>query len=252
MSTDDILDDILQDLSSDQTTKLAEVWTRLDYLAHADLADFSASTLSRAAGEKSSLPSGENEIPIDTAFLRNKHIVKALERLTPGGLSKTLRDNTKHEDPDLLLVRFLRARNWNVDVAFAMLLNSLAWRIEDQVETKLVAVGDGPPTTFERSKEEEKIAAEVIHQFSCGESFVHGRDKAGRPITWVRVKYHDPSAQSKEGFVQAAVLDTESTRMLLRPPITCGSVVFDLTGFGLRNMVSSPKRHMPRTISTVG
>jgi hypothetical protein len=233
MSDNFVLDNIVAEVTPEQHKLLAELWGRIDVLTNGTVPDYHPSSLNTL--------SERTDIPIDLKFLQNKQIKQTLEKTTPAALLFALRANVKHEDPDTLLVRFLRARSWVIDNSFLMLLKSLNWRAEEKIESGLLEGGDA---AFDRPEDyatepERKIARETRAMTSSGESFVHGADKKGHPLVYIRVKFHDQWAQGKEAFLRATIMEVESTRMLLRPPITSVSIVFDLTGFGLRNMVSS-------------
>jgi hypothetical protein len=245
-----ILDNIVAEVTPDQHKTLATLWGRIDILTNGTVPDFHSSSLA-------ALQRRSSDFPIDLAFLSDKPTKSALEKTTPADLLFALRANVKHEDPDTLLVRFLRARSWNIDASFLMLLKSLSWRAEEKIESGLLEGGDAQ---FDRPEaystdQERKIARETKAMTSSGESFVHGADKKGHPLVYIRVKLHDQWAQGKEAFLRSTIMEVESTRMLLRPPVTSVSIVFDLTGFGLRNMVCphhilsplSPPRASPLT-----
>lgn len=233
-----VLDDILEGLNEEENLKLAEFWARLDVLTDGRLPDFSPETLNKLSTETVKSPGGE--IKVDMTVMHKKAAQKVLKDTNPAELYAALRRNVKHEDPDTLLVRFLRARSWKPDDSLIMLLKSLAWRIEAKVEDGILAGGDAHwvHTSKTGSGNEQQIAKEIVNLSSSGESYVYGADKQGRVIQWIRVKLHNPKAQGKEGFEIASVMDAESTRMLLRSPVTTIAVVFDLTGFGIGNMVS--------------
>lgn len=233
------VDDIVAEINEEQTYKLAELWARLDILTDGRISDFSPATLTGLGTQTVKTASGET-IEVDMSVMGKKPAQKVLSETSPAALLGALRKNVKHEDPDTLLVRFLRARSWKPDDALVMLLKSLAWRIETNIEEGMLAGGDTQYAHIAKtgSGEEQKISQECLNLLSSGESAVHGYDKKGRLLQFIRVKLHSAKNQGKEAFEKATVLDAESTRMLLRPPITTISIVFDLTGFGMANMVS--------------
>lgn len=233
-----VLDDILQHLNLHQYKKLAELWIRLEILTDGTIPSFSQEHLN-AAGVVTLKTQSGNDLKIDMSFLHRKPLQKALLELSQAQLSEALRRNVKHEDPDTLLVRFLRAHNWKLDDAMVMLLKNIAWRIEKRIEEDLIPGGDLQFAKLAKdgSSEKQKVGKEVIDFRSSGEHFVHGQDKEGRLLEFIRVKLHNPKAQGPEAFEKGTILDAENTRMLLRPPVTTASAVFDLTGFGMSNMV---------------
>lgn len=86
-----------------------------------------------------------------------------------GELHKVFWQFCLNEDPDALLLRFLRARKWNVDQAFSMLASTLKWRIETNLMQILAAGEQG------LCKEEG-----VLRNFKLGKTYYRGTDKEGR------------------------------------------------------------------------
>lgn len=75
------------------------------------------------------------------------------------------------EDPDSLMLRFLRARSWDVEKAFAMLASTVKWRIETDVRGIL-------------EKGEEGLCEEpgVKKNLSMAKCYFHGTDRQGRYV----------------------------------------------------------------------
>ncbi|KAK9898506.1 CRAL/TRIO domain-containing protein [Cystobasidium minutum MCA 4210] len=149
-----------------------------------------------------------------------------LEKHGPAELHKAFWQFCMGEDPDALLLRFLRARKWDVDRAFNMLASTLKWRIETNL-IQIVAAG------------EEGLAKEkgVLKNFQLGKCYFRGTDKQGRPLIFARVKHHKAADQTQEEMLKFIVHNMELSRTLfpLGSGIETSSVVFDMTGFGLSN-----------------
>lgn len=95
------------------------------------------------------------------------------------------------DDPDVLMMKFLRARKYNVAAGVAMFCAMMKWRMESDVE-KIVAKGE----------EGMQDAEGFIKQMSSGKTYVQGTDREGRPIVYIHVKLHrlmDQSAKALEG-----------------------------------------------------
>lgn len=69
---------------------------------------------------------------------------------------------------------------------------------------------------------ERKAGDDFLMQFRSGKNFLYGSDKMGRPVNYVRAKFHQPAAQSEETLQRATVHVIEMTRMLFRPPVETG------------------------------
>lgn len=60
---------------------------------------------------------------------------------------------------------------------------------------------------------------DFMSQLRLGKSYVHGLDKDGRPICFVRVRLHKPGDQSEESLERSIVYIMETTRLMLHPPV---------------------------------
>ncbi|CAH7689190.1 hypothetical protein BY996DRAFT_4642558 [Phakopsora pachyrhizi] len=130
------------------------------------------------------------------------------------------------DDPDVIILKFLRARKWNVSAGVAMMASCMKWRIEYGVDELLRNGEDGNS----RSKE-------FINQIRLGKAFAQGTDRQGRPIVYINVRLHKPSEQSYKTIEDFTVYCMEAVRLMLTPPlIEKATIVFDMTGFGLVNM----------------
>jgi hypothetical protein len=79
-----------------------------------------------------------------------------------------------------------------------------------------------------------------------GKNFLHGTDKKGRPICYVRTRLHKAADQSEESLERATVYTIETTRMVLTHPVDTATIIFDMTGFGMSNMDYAPVKFMIR------
>ncbi|KAI0480217.1 CRAL-TRIO domain-containing protein [Xylariaceae sp. FL0804] len=66
--------------------------------------------------------------------------------------------------------------------------------------------------------------------------YIHGADRLGRPIGYIHVALHRPSAQSARVMEKLVVQTIETARCMFAPGRESACVVFDLTGFSLANM----------------
>ncbi|KAB2580877.1 putative cral trio domain protein [Lasiodiplodia theobromae] len=177
----------------------------------------------------------------------NKAFQTALAETTPEELRASLWSMVKHDNPDALLLRFLRARKWDVQAALIMLISALRWRAtEMHVDDDIVHKGEGH--AFEQSKSEDaavkKEGEDFMTQLRIGKSFVHGVDKEGRPMCYVRVRLHKPGEQSEQSLERFTVYLIETTRMMLSPPVDTAVIVFDMSDFSLANMDYTPVKFM--------
>ncbi|KAF9957611.1 hypothetical protein BGZ65_001957 [Modicella reniformis] len=125
-----------------------------------------------------------------------------------------------------LLLRFLRARKWNVTNGLNMILKAFKWRLEDDIEEV-------------KAKNEDELDAKYRGfklQMELGKSFVHGTDKVGRPIVYIPVRLHKPSDQDPKALERFTIYVMEMGRLMIQPPVETACLVFDMTGFSLANM----------------
>ncbi|KAJ5192053.1 hypothetical protein N7449_008195 [Penicillium cf. viridicatum] len=177
-------------------------------------------------------------------------IKKTLSEITPTELRTGVLDTLKHDHPDAVLLRFLRARKWDVPKSFAMMMEAVVWRLKEMhVDEDVMAKGELhalKQTQNKSSISERKAGNDFMSQMRMGKSYVHGIDKAGRPVVMVRVRLHNPGAQSEESLERHIVHLIESVRLTMAPPVETAAVLFDMTGFGLSNMEYPPVKFILR------
>ncbi|KAG7806474.1 hypothetical protein KL921_004871 [Ogataea angusta] len=137
-------------------------------------------------------------------------------------------DFLRHDTPDNLLLRFVRARKWDVDKSLAMIANTMDWR-RNQFAVERV-FREGELGMLEAGKQG------VLKQFATGKCVIRGQDKKGRPIVIIRPRYHFPSDQTEEEVELFTILVIEYARLLINEPVDSCSLIFDLTGFSMSNM----------------
>ncbi|KAF9341931.1 hypothetical protein BGZ91_009372 [Linnemannia elongata] len=141
-------------------------------------------------------------------------------------LRTALWNNILGDHPDSLLLRFLRARKWNVTNGLTMILKAFKWRLEDDIEEV-------------KSKSEDELDAKYRGfrlQMEMGKSFVHGTDKLGRPVVYINVRMHKPSEQDPKALEKFTIYVMETGRLMIQPPVETACLIFDMTGFSLANM----------------
>lgn len=147
---------------------------------------------------------------------------QALTSHKPEELRAAFWDMLKHDHPDALLLRFLRARKWDVHAALVMAVSTLHWRLTDMhVDDDIMANGEEHALKSSKAGNgaEKKEANDFMMQLRMGKSFVHGTDKEGRPCCYVRVKLHKQGEQSEKSLERFTVFLIETTRLMLKPPI---------------------------------
>ncbi|KAJ1649671.1 phosphatidylinositol transfer protein csr1 [Dispira simplex] len=187
--------------------------------------------LKRSKGsQKSKGNGGESTSTEDQQTANNTKPEEGLEKLslnpdsTTDAPTETLREAfwrvVQADHPDSILLRFLRARKWNVDKTLAMILTALRWRIESKVD-EIITLG------------EEGLDPKILEK---GISFLHGEDKQGRPVVVTRVKMHRKDDQTLEEMTRYLIWTIETLRMFLAPGMETVTIIFDLSDFTMANM----------------
>ncbi|KFY65480.1 hypothetical protein V496_02537 [Pseudogymnoascus sp. VKM F-4515 (FW-2607)] len=172
-----------------------------------------------------------------------KSTEEVLSGMAPGQLRMGFLSAIQNENPDTFLLRFLRARKWDVIKAFTMMAGAIEWRMKEMNVDQLMAEGELQALKLSQNASnasDKKTGHDFLAQMRMGKSFIHGVDTTGRPICVVRVRLHRPGEQSEETLERYIVHFIESVRLMLVAPAETATVIFDLTGFSLSNMEYAP------------
>ncbi|KAF8983885.1 hypothetical protein BGZ46_009342 [Entomortierella lignicola] len=130
------------------------------------------------------------------------------------------------EHPDTTVLRFLRARRWNVEKAMEMLILALEWRITMGVDEILQESEDSIESKYPG----------FLEQLKSGKVIFRGRDRQGRPLCLIDPSKHHPHAQSQVSIEKLSIYVIETARMMMLPPAETISIVFNMSNFSLSNM----------------
>ncbi|GKT63739.1 CRAL/TRIO domain-containing protein [Colletotrichum tofieldiae] len=183
----------------------------------------------------------------DDKYGQTKQFQEALASQSPEALRATIWAMVKHDHPDALALRFLRARKWDVEKAFVMMISTMNWRLtEMKVDEEIMRTGEAGALEASKSSDAntKKLGEDFMAQARSGKTFIHGLDKAGRPICQVRVRMHRQGEQCEESLEKYTVFLIETARMVLAPPVDTATIVFDMTGFSMANMDYTPVKFM--------
>jgi len=146
---------------------------------------------------------------------------QALASQKPEELREAFWSMVKHDHPDALLLRFLRARKWDVHAALVMFVSTIHWRAKEMHVDDDIMI-NGEERAIKDSKgtgSDKKEGEDFMAQLRMGKSFLHGTDKDGRPCCYVRVKLHKQGEQTEKSLERFTVYTIETTRMMLKPPV---------------------------------
>lgn len=167
------------------------------------------------------------------------------------------------DHPDAVMLRYLRARKWDVHAAINSIGSTARYRLEKDVQQ---LVRDG----------EEGLSSTVggRNLVQRGVTFTLGHAKGGQPIIWFQVGAHLASSQTQAELERGIILTQEWLNLCMLPgspavvPPTSDDfvsaverkvVVFNMSGFSLRNMdwwavfflCNSVERWYPETLERV-
>lgn len=168
-----------------------------------------------------------------------KQFQSVIATQTPDSLRAMVLASIKQEHPDALVLRFLRARKWDVNRALVMMFSAMNWRNnEAKVDSDILLNGEETLVRDEEHGEAKSkaLARDFMRQIRGGKSFIHGTDRENRPISYVRVKLHRASDQSVESLERYTTYLIETARLTVTPPVETATLIFDLTNFTLANM----------------
>lgn len=176
--------------------------------------------------KKSGIPKDDKAKDEAKAKEEKAALDELLQQYGKDALRDTFWKFAKFDSPDTTILRFLRARKWDVSRAIAMLASCMKWRLDNGVES-LAEGGDlGNGAAIEK----------FLEQNRSGKTFALGTALTEQPICYIRVRKHFTFGQPGNTMSKYVFYAMESFRLMMPPP--CDKVVlfFDLTGFGLRNM----------------
>ncbi|KAH8922726.1 CRAL/TRIO domain-containing protein [Atractiella rhizophila] len=225
-------------LTSDQSDSLRSMWREFQKLldeapeegTETDTKLKRSATTNSSASGSSKEPKGtpKDDKAKDAARLSQdlKAAREGLEKYGRRRFERTFWKFVQGDNPDDQMLRFLRARKWQLTPAVAMLLACLKWRIESGVEN-----------LFEEGEEGlAKLGKGGLIHVREGKTFLHGTDRDGRVVIYIHARLHHGSDQDPKELEAFIMHHMETCRNFFASPRMKTTLVFNMTGFGLGNM----------------
>lgn len=184
----------LHHLTPDQTSMLKKLWGRLFELfkqpgdpnskpaeprkveaAPAKKGGF----FSRGKKEPSEQPDLFIGATTDPNWL-SQPLEKAIPLIPGEALKRSFWSMVGTDNPDAVMLRYLRARKWDFDAAYNMLINTLRWRLVMRIDD-IIALGEtGLRDELEKLK--KGMGESFITNLHSGKAYLGGPDKSDRGI----------------------------------------------------------------------
>ncbi|KAF9586127.1 hypothetical protein BGW38_009397 [Lunasporangiospora selenospora] len=217
-------------LTQEQTVKLQQMWARLYDIFDGNV-PFDQTAPSSFKGQPREDETGGAAPAQKTGWFGRRAPSESASapvapRFTGADLYKCFWKLTMMDHPDLILLKFLRARKWVLDDVMKMFLNALKWRIVERLD-ELIELSD---------QELDAKYPKFIQQMKVGKGYLRGADPLNRPMSVVNTRLHHKSDQPAETIHRFTLYTMECGRMVLPPGAETVIVIFDLSDFGLDNM----------------
>lgn len=211
-------------LTTEQEAKLMELWALIIELLSVEESRESW-VMGEVSGGRSKSSSSDRKKQQQLAEVLSKNAsTHSIDSITSTSSTRTqmmnehpLTEEFWHQlatdDPDVLLLRFLRARKWNVLDAFFMFFEALKWRRAFGVHDML------------KKGDVKAVKRELL---DGGKGYFYGYDHDGRLIVILPARKHDRYAQTLEENMAHTVMLMETGRRMMRPGVETVTLLFDL------------------------
>ncbi|KAG9320342.1 hypothetical protein KVV02_000099 [Mortierella alpina] len=243
-------------LTTDQKKILKEVWSTILAIADSGEAVLPADMMNEIQREATSA-SGPQSATVQAAakagwFSGDKAAKAEAEARVAGhgeGMAKIslediglsvdklrpiLWDNVMGDHPDALMLRFVRARKWNVINSLNMMVKAFKWRLDEDISA----------VKYSTDEQLDEMYPQFLEQLESGKFYIHGTDIDNRIVTYLNVRLHKTNDQPAKTLEKLTVYVMECARVLLEHPVETVCLVFDLTGFSLSNMDFAMLRYL--------
>jgi len=170
----------------------------------------------------------------------NERVRKLVQGDDRERLSKELWEWIMMDDPDKMVLKYIRAKKFNSTTdSLELLINALKFR----AERKLSTIYHENPS--------------ILKQLKTAKAFIFGFDRSGSPIFRVNPRKHKAADQSPRELEDFILYSMEVTRLFVLPPAETVTMLVDMSGFGMSNMdwkctsfmISTLESYYPETLN---
>lgn len=170
-------------------------------------------------GEVSDSKQPEKLADAEDKYGQTKEFYQVLATQKPEDLRRAFWSMVKHDNPDALLLRFLRARKWDVQNALVMLISTMNWRLHEMnIDDDVIKNGESAALADSLNSSDatvKKEGTDFMTQLRMGKCYFHGTDKEERPMCIVKVRLHRQGEQSEASLERYTVFTLETARLML-------------------------------------
>lgn len=225
-------DGVVGRLTAEQTTSLKQFWRELFELVDNAPKQGKSSGPAQPTDPNAPRVSEKDTPPKDSAEKEKQRQHQemadaraAFEQYGSARFRRTFWRFIAMDHPDSICLKFLRARKWAPTAGVAMFAACMKWRIESGVED-----------IFEKGEEGLQHQDGFLAQMTGGKTYLYGSDRYGRPVIYVNVALHKPSAQPAKSLEDFVLFQMESVRAFAHGSVDKVTMVFNMQGFSLSNM----------------
>lgn len=161
----------------------------------------------------------------------SKEVYHTLSKFKPAELHQGIVSTLKNDSPDQNILRFVRARKFQLNPIVDMLVHRLEWNLKSHCVDKWILEND---LAIAQSKKHP----ELMKAFEMQKAYMRGVDRNGGTVVVIRVKKHFGSDCPEVDFEKFICLFIESARLGLKDyelGVDGANILFDMTGFSLKN-----------------
>lgn len=172
----------------------------------------------------------------------HRNIMPFMAQYDPHVLHRSFFSFPRNDLVDNVVLRFIRARKYQLSDAMKMLANSLHWKVKEYPVNEYLLAGDAPAYVAG-----DTLDVGFIKNFTVSKSFIRGEDKQKNPLFVFQSRKHFAADSPLPETEKFALVVIEWCRLFLREvneSVDTCSVMFDLSGFSMKNADNAPVKFL--------